>query len=246
MLIANNPIREFSAPTANHPIGLSLEEFCWLFSRVKDLGYSFSSFDAAESSSGVSVINAVDALAALIAATSGGGVFSVSGRASRFLEDKESNISVESPRWFDSYLNIDLGKSVTYFGLYYPWIRLSLPNGVNSYSPRLFCGSVRFLSGSIPLYADTSSFIADGRIEITQSYDELTLRSLEGREAKFSAPSGFSKYSKASIGGLTCAVSSQGSTLSVILPPQTKGGHIRFESNGPLDAFLSLDRLRLS
>jgi hypothetical protein len=246
MLIANNPVIVHSAPTSSHPIGMTLEQFCWFFSRVKDLRYSLSSFDASSSPPSLSVIDAADALAALVAATSNSGVFSSSGTVSRFLEDKESNVSVESPRWFDTSINIDLGKSVVYFGVYYPWIRISMANGVNSFSPRVICGNVRFLSGTIPLYADSSSFIGDGRLEVAQTYDELKLQAVQNRVARFSAPSGFSKYNKASIGGVRCSLSNQGGSILVTAPANAKNGHIRFSSNAPFDAFLSLDKATLA
>lgn len=243
MLIANNPVMMASAPSPSHPVALSLEQYCWLFSRVRKLNYSISSLDASSSSPQGSVLDAADALAALIAATSSQGEFSASGSAERFLEEKESNIAAPSPIWRSANLEIDMGRSVCFLGLYYPWIRISAGE-INSFSPSVSCGSVRFLSGLIPLYSNSSSTIAAGKITVSQTYDELKLSEIQNREAVFRSDSNFSKYTKATLGGVKCSVAAASGLIRVSVPQAAKSGHIAFICDGPpYDSFLSLDRV---
>lgn len=245
MLVANNPVTAFSAPTSSHPVGFSLEEFCWLFSRVRSLSYSVSSIDGSENSPVGSSVDAADALAALIAATSSQGEISAKATVERFLEDKESNLSVESPVWRGLNMEIDLGRSVSYFGLYYPWIRI-FAGSVNSFSPRVNCGAVRFLSKSIPLYADSSSTVAAGKITVSSTYDDIRLSSLRNRTAIFTSTTSFLKYNSAYLGSVKCDVSGGASSLVVSIPPNAKSGHVRFISSGPpYDSFLCPDRINL-
>lgn len=245
MLVANNPVTVFSAPTPSHPVGFSLEEFCWLFSRVRSLSYSVSSIDGQTNSPVGSSIDAADALAALIAATSSQGEISVKATIERFLEDKEGNLSVESPVWRGLNMEIDLGRSVSYFGLYYPWIRI-FAGSVNSFSPRVNCGAVQFLSKSIPLYADSDSTVAAGKITVSSTYDDIRLSSLQNRTAIFTSSTSFSKYNSAYLGPVKCNVSAGTLSLSISIPLNAKSGHIRFVSSGPpYDSFLCPDRIIL-
>jgi hypothetical protein len=248
-MFANHPVVKIAAPSADYPIGLSLEKFLYFFSRVESFDVSLSSF--VEPLSTTSPSNIIEIINT-ISSNTGASYLSGSGFTTRVSFDGSANVISEYPRFSFSFggcsIVIDFGLSITYFGLFYPWVKIEFSNGVSSVPAGRTVGAVSIMGGSVPLYSSDaiSQISAFGEVKDGASFDLIKLKSSSKASAIFSGGSGFSRYIKASLGGLKCEPSFRGDSLVVSLHPDSKSGYIRFESDSPHSSFMSLDRIILS
>jgi hypothetical protein len=246
-MFANHPLVSAAPPSVYHPVGLPLEKFLYCFSRVKSFQVVLSSIIEPLSTASLPS-NISEGLASLSASTSGSSL-SGNGETLRATFEGSQNVIAEYPRFSFSRggcsIVVDFGRSVLYFGLFYPWVEVSFANGVSSSGGARAVGSVSIFGSVLSLYSNdtTSQVYAQGRVDELYSFDSLKLVSNSKTSARFSGARNFQEYMNATLDGLACQVSTQGDFLDLSLPANAKSGHVRFSSDGPHSSFFSLDRL---
>ena len=248
-MFASHPVRKVSTPSAFQPLGLSLEKYLHLFSRVSSFDLSVSSIVEPLDLGGLPR-NLSEALSALDNQSS----FSINtgiGKTSRVSLENSATVSGFCPRFTFSNgevsIIIDFGRTSFFFGRFYPWIEVDFANGVSSSPTGRAVGSILLFDQTLALYSPDSysSIIASGRITERASFDEFKLLGISNRLARFSGATDYSEYTECFLNDKKCTITFQGDSASVEIPDGASSGHLRLVKPYPFDQFLSVDWLRL-
>lgn len=265
------PQNIISGPT-NYPIGLTAQNFMYLYRNIFNLDVNVSFIITAQSSAPppTDLLGAIDASspdnsfnASIVGKTTRGTTILTKVKSNFALPlTKLSAIPLESPpkheiAGFGGSFLMDFSDIIFSAGLYYPKIIISLSYG-GSNGVGTIVGGVKFLNfGEIPIYypGGSSPFgpldyaFAGGTITLNQKIDDLTLNKINFKKnevAIINSNYDLSKYNLAYIGANQIVTTYTNNQISFATPNSSYRGLIKLVKLNPYDSFYHLEEITIN
>lgn len=262
-----------------HPIGMTLDKFMDFFADVKSIEVNGAGIIDETVSKTFLATNIIEALAALaaVADSATNAVFVGTSRrrilpvgtlnadGTELRQSQRPTTLVDYPVHSaggggGGFIEINFGKSLTFAGLFYPYINIQFSNGMGNTAGGIPVGSIIFDGyGEILIYGGPDvdgvlkQGLAAGRISIKERYSDLRATSLQvnaGGQLVFQPSKQMrflDTYKTAFFGATEAQVNASVSSLTVQVPLNAKSGPVRLLSTGPqFDSFLSYDNITIA